>query len=261
VDVRSRFLVGNLFQPGLASLHAWETDRTVVGGICPLAGGPTLEIPCPASLRAGNLLERREAGLVNLGGPGWMELDGERTEMAPLDGVYLGRGAGKASFGSSDAAHPSQFYLLSYPAHRTCPNRIIRAADAGPVELGSREHANERVLRKYIHPGAVESCQLVMGVTSLRPGSVWNTMPPHTHERRSEVYLYFDLPNDNVVFHFMGAPGETRHLVVREYEAVLSPSWSIHAGVGTRHYSFVWGMGGENQDFADMDPVRMPDLA
>lgn len=253
--------MADLFRPGEASLQAWETDRTVIGGICPLAGEAGLELPCPPSLRSGQLLDRREAGLINLGGPGWIQIGDERTDLHPLDGVYLGRGGGRIVVGSRDAARPAKYYLLSYPAHCTYSNRIIRAEQTQPIELGSRDHANERLLSKYIYPGAVESCQLVMGVTRLRNGSVWNTMPPHTHERRSEVYLYFDLPDHNIVFHFMGAPGETRHLVVREGEAVLSPSWSIHAGVGTRDYSFVWGMGGENQDFADIDPVAMPHLA
>ncbi|MBS0661966.1 MAG: 5-dehydro-4-deoxy-D-glucuronate isomerase [Verrucomicrobia bacterium] len=252
-ELRHEFLLSGLFEPGEISLHWWETDRTVVGGVCPVAGD--LPLPNPDALRAACFFERREAGILNLGGPGVVRVDGTEHRLDTLDALYVGRGAREVVFGSRDAAKPARFYLLSYPAHAAYPTRHIVFRDVAGTRLGSREGANERTLYKLIHPGAFPTCQLVMGVTRLEPGSVWNTMPPHTHLRRSEAYLYFNLPPEQAVFHFMGHPGETRHLVVRDGEVVLSPPWSIHCGVGTSHYSFVWGMGGENQEFADMDPA------
>ncbi len=252
-DLRDEFLLTGLFRPGAVTLHWWETDRTVVGGICP--GAVPLALGRPEALRAAYFLERREAGIVNLGGPGIVRADGAEHRLEHLDALYLGRGVQEATFASVSAAAPARYYLLSYPAHTAYPVRHVPYASVEGTRLGQRESANERTLRKLIHPGAFPTCQLVMGVTRLEPGSVWNTMPPHTHLRRSEVYLYFDIPPGQAVFHFMGKPAETRHLVVRDSEAVLSPPWSIHSGVGTASYAFVWGMGGENQDYADMDPV------
>ena len=256
--LRDEFLITGLFRPGEISLHWWETDRTVVGGICP-AGAP-LALGRPAALRADYFLERREAGLLNLGGPGTVRADGTDYPLESLDALYLGRGVKEVTFASRSAAAPARFYLLSYPAHTAHPTRHIAFSSVPGDRLGQPDGANRRTIHKLIHPGTMTTCQLVMGVTRLDPGSVWNTMPPHTHLRRSEVYLYFDLPPGQAVFHFMGRPAETRHLVVREGEAVLSPPWSIHSGVGTANYSFVWGMGGENQEFTDMDPAPVDAL-
>jgi 4-deoxy-L-threo-5-hexosulose-uronate ketol-isomerase len=256
--LRREFLVSGLFFRGEAHFRYWETDRTVVGGICP--GTAPLALSNPPELRAAHFLERREAGLVNIGGPGIVRAEGTEHRLAHLDALYLGRGSGEVSFASVSESEPAQFWLLSYPAHVKHPSRHVPFDNAQGDKLGSREGANERTLYKLIHAGAFPTCQLVMGVTRLAAGSVWNTMPPHTHLRRSEVYLYFDVKQGNAVFHFMGEPTETRHLVVRQAEAVLSPPWSIHSGVGTSSYSFIWGMGGENQEFADMDKAEIASL-
>lgn len=257
-ELRSEFLVTGLFRSGEISLHWWETDRTVMGGICPTAGA--LLLPNPDALRAAFFLERREAGVINLGGPGIVRVDGTEHRLEPNDALYLGRGAKAVSFASQTPAKPARFWLLSYPAHAAYPTRHVPFRGIEGAKLGQRASANERTIYKLIHPGAFPTCQLVMGLTRLESGSVWNTMPPHTHLRRSEIYLYFDLPPEQAVFHFMGRPQETRHLVVRDCEAVLSPPWSIHCGVGTSSYGFIWGMGGENQEFADMDPAPLPEL-
>jgi len=257
-ELRREYLVSGLFQPGQVSLHWWETDRTVMGGICPVAG--ELALPAPAALRSAVFFERREAGLLNLGGPGRIRVDGVDHRLEHLDALYIGRGAKAVAFASESAAAPARFWLLSYPAHASHPGRLVRFRETAGVRLGKPEGANERTLYRMIHPAAVPTCQLVMGVTCLAVGSVWNTMPPHTHLRRSEVYLYFDLAPDQMVLHLMGRPQETRHLIVRDGEAVLSPPWSIHSGVGTANYSFVWGMGGENQEFDDMDPAPVRNL-
>jgi 4-deoxy-L-threo-5-hexosulose-uronate ketol-isomerase len=257
-ELRAEFLVGGLFRPGEAVFGYWETDRTVLGGIMPAA--TAVALPNPPEVRSAFFLERREAGVINLGGPGGVTVDGATHAMEPLDALYLGRGTKVVSFTSRSAGAPARFYFLSYPAHAAYPVRHLPGKDAAGTRLGTREGANERTLFKLIHPGAFPTCQLVMGFTRMEPGSVWNTMPPHTHLRRSEAYCYFNVPDGQAVFHFMGAPVATRHLVVHNLEAVLSPSWSIHSGVGTAAYSFVWGMGGENQEFADMDPAPVPSL-
>ncbi len=257
-QLRAEFLVSGLFQPGEAKLCYWETDRTVLGGIVP--GTDTLVLPNPPEVRSAFFLERREAGVINLGGPGVITVDGVTHPMEPLDALYLGRGTKTVSFTSRSATAPACYYFLSYPAHAAYPVRHVAKKDVQGVRLGTREGANERTLYKLIHPGALPTCQLVMGFTRMDPGSVWNTMPPHTHLRRSEVYCYFDVPPAQAVFHFMGAPSSTRHLVVHNHEVVLSPPWSIHSGVGTAAYGFVWGMGGENQEFADMDPAPVEQL-
>lgn len=255
-DLRREFLIAGLFRPGEANFHYWETDRTVLGGVIPLGG--EIALPAPAGLRSAFFLERREAGIINLGGPGRIVADGTEHPMGALDTLYLGRGVKAVSFASLSADQPAHFYVLSYPAHTAYPTRHIALKDAKGDRLGSRETCNERTLFKLIHPGVFPTCQLVMGFTRLETGSIWNTMPPHTHLRRSEVYLYFNVPAEHVVFHFMGEPQSTRHLVLRNLEAVLSPPWSVHSGAGTAAYAFVWGMGGENQEFADMDaaPIR-----
>jgi 4-deoxy-L-threo-5-hexosulose-uronate ketol-isomerase len=257
-ELRRAFLVSGLFEPGEVRLRWWETDRTVMGAAVPLGG--ELALPCPPELKSEHFLDRREAGIVNVGGRGTVTADGVRHLMEPGDALYLGRGGRAVAFASEQAPAPARFWIVSYPAHVAHPSKHIAFRDAGGERLGSRENANERTLFRLIHPGTVATCQLVMGLTRLEPGSVWNSMPPHTHLRRSEVYLYYNLPPRQAVFHFLGEPEETRHLLVHDGEAVLSPPWSIHCGAGTCAYSFVWCMGGENQVFSDMDPAPVGDL-
>lgn len=256
--LRREFLVSGLFVPGELNLRWWETDRTIIGAIVPT--GSALALPNPAELRANFFLERREAGVINLGGAGTVTVDGTKHALGKCDALYIGRGAKEVSFASASAAEPAKFYLLSYSAHVAYPTKLVPFASMTPTRLGSRENANERTIYKAIHAATVDTCQVVMGFTRLETGSVWNTMPPHTHSRRSEVYLYFDIPADHAVFHFMGQPQATRHLVMRNFDVVLSPPWSIHCGVGTAAYTFVWGMGGENRDYADMDPAPLKAL-
>ncbi len=257
-ELREHFLVQSLFQKGRIALRFAGIDRVIVGGIVP-TGEPLILEPT-ADLASEYFAERREIGLLNIGGSGKAEIDGTAFEMAHLDGLYVGRGGREIRLSSADAGQPAAFYLVSYPAHAEHPSTHIKADDADETMLGSSEKANLRRLRKYIRPGAVESAQLVMGITEVQEGSVWNTMPAHTHERRTEVYMYFDLEEDDVVFHLMGEPTQTRSLVVRNREAVLSPGWSIHAGAGTGRYTFCWAMGGENQDFDDMQFIHMEAL-
>jgi len=257
-QLREEFLADGLFKDGEANFRWWETDRTIMGGLVPL--NSELVLTNRPELRSAFFLERREAGAINLGGPGTAKVDGVDYALEPLDTLYLGRGTREVSFASRDSARPARIWFISYPAHMAYPVRHIPAKESAGARLGTRENANERTLTKVIHPGAFPTCQLVMGYTRMEPGSVWNTMPSHTHLRRSEVYLYFDVPENQAVFHFMGPPQATRHLVVRNFEAALSPSWSIHSGVGTAAYSFVWAMGGENQEFTDMDPAPIKDL-
>ena len=257
-ELRETFLLENLFAPGELKLVYWETDRAVVGAVVP--GTEPLMLTATPELAAEFFCERREVGVLNLGGAGMVTVDGDVHALHAFDGLYVGRGSREVSFQSDDPAHPARFYLLSYPAHAVYPTTLIPHAQTNRIELGATAAANCRTLFQYIHEGGVKSCQLVMGFTRLEHGSVWNTMPPHTHARRSEIYLYFDLPADAAVFHFMGPGGETRHLVVRSGDAVLSPVWSIHSGCGTTNYAFVWGMGGENQRFADMDGIPVAAL-
>ncbi len=257
-ELRQAALVAPLFVPGQLVLKYWETDRAVIGGAVPLRS--RLRLPNPRELAAGFFNERRELGVINLGGAGSVQVDAQTHRLGRLDGLYVGRGARAVTFASASVKDPARFYLLSFPAHVAYPTTPIAFSSVKGGELGDGAQANARTIYKYIHPGGVPSCQLVMGVTVLKPGSVWNTCPPHTHLRRSEVYLYFNLQPAQVVFHFLGQPEATRHLVVGEGEAVLSPPWSIHSGVGTAHYGFVWGMGGENQEFADMDPAPLATL-
>lgn len=256
--LRAEHLLPGLFQPGRLEIAWWETDRTLAAGIQPI--DTPLELPVLPELRSAFLLERREAGVVNIGGPGVITVDGVPHALAPLDALYIGRGARSVSFASDSAATPAKFWFISYPAHAAYPTRHVSFAAADTATLGTPETANLRRLTKLIHPGAFPTCQVVMGVTRMEAGGVWNTMPPHTHLRRSEVYLYFEVQPAHAVFHFMGQPQETRHLLVHNEEAVLSAPWSIHSGVGTARYSFVWAMGGENQEFTDMDPAPIADL-
>ncbi len=257
-ELRRSFLVTGLFQPDQVVLNHWESDRTVIGSAVP--GTKNLPLPCPKDLAAPFFNERRELGLINLGGTGTVEVDGTSHRLETHDCLYVGRGKRDVVFASHDATRPAQYYLLSYPAHTTYPTVVTSLAATPGVTLGSAATANARSLHKFIHPGGIRSCQLVMGMTVLQPGSVWNTMPPHTHLRRTEVYLYFNLPEGQAVFHFAGRPDETRNLLVHDRQAVLSPPWSVHSGVGTSNYSFIWGMGGENQEFADMDAAPIATL-
>lgn len=257
-EIRESFLVDTLFREDGISMVYSDVDRAIVGSAVPATGTLTLE--SAPELRAETFCERRELGVLNIGGPGTVSVDGVEHVLAPRDGLYVGRGSKAISFASDSARAPARYYLLSFPAHADHPTVRIRQSEAEPVRLGSREACNQRTIYKLIHPGGARSCQLVMGFTVLEPGCVWNTMPPHTHERRMEVYLYFDLPANARVFHFMGRPEATRHLVVADGQAVISPSWSIHCGVGTAAYAFCWGMGGENQDFADMDHLTLDQL-
>jgi 4-deoxy-L-threo-5-hexosulose-uronate ketol-isomerase len=254
-ELRESFLIQDLFRPGEIVLHHIDLDRVMLGGAVPRER--PLQLEAPDTLLAAHFAERREIGILNIGASGWIEVDGQRHDMHSRDALYVGRGARDVRLASADGDRPAKYYLVSYPAHRAHPTVHVARQAAEASALGSAERANCRRLAKYIRPGAVESAQLVMGVTELASGSVWNTMPAHTHARRTEVYLYFDLPADAVVIHLMGEPGETRHLVVRNEEVVLSPAWSIHSGCGTASYAFCWAMGGENQDFSDMQAVDM----
>lgn len=267
--LREEFLIDDLFQPAVIKLVYSHIDRIITGSAVPTDG--VLKLVAGEELRAEYFLERREMGVINIGGKGIIHIDGRDYTLDYKDGIYIGMGSKDISFESVSAENPAKFYINSVPAHKSYPTVLIRLegeAEEGVVivkpenkqECGSLEGSNHRVINKYILPGQVESCQLVMGMTKLMPGSVWNTMPCHTHDRRMEVYLYFDMPEDALVFHYMGEPNETRHIIMRNEQAVISPSWSIHAGSGTQAYTFIWGMAGENQAFDDMDGCAMSDL-
>jgi 4-deoxy-L-threo-5-hexosulose-uronate ketol-isomerase len=257
-EVRQDFLIDNLFQPGQLQTVYVDIDRAIVGSAVPTSA--PLVLASSKELAAEFFCERRELGVINLGEPGVVTVDGNIYKMANRDCLYIGRGSRTIEFSSADAAKPARFYLLSYPASAFYPTTHATFSDATPVKLGSPKTANVRTIYKYIYPDGIKSCQLVMGFTELAEGSVWNTMPPHTHERRSEIYCYFDLPEGAAVFHMMGRAAETRHLLVHDLQVAISPSWSIHSGVGTASYTFVWGMGGENQDFDDMDHIKVEEL-
>ena len=258
-ELRDEFLIPKLFNDDEIKLVYSHIDRVIVGGACPTTATLMLTGD-PRELGADFFLQRREAGIINVGGAGTVTVDGETYAMTQCDGLYIGMGAREVEFSSDDSSQPAHFYIISTPAHATFPTTHIPIADAEPVHLGSIANSNERTINKYIHPDGVKSCQLVMGLTLLDPNNMWNTMPAHTHARRMEVYFYFNIADDSVVFHLMGEPDETRHLVVRNEQAVISPSWSIHAGMGTGNYAFIWAMAGENQTFSDMDAVPMSQL-
>jgi 4-deoxy-L-threo-5-hexosulose-uronate ketol-isomerase len=257
-ELREHFLIEDLFTTDAVKLVYSYFDRLIVGGVCP-ATPQQLDVD-EKIIGAPFLLQRREMGIINIGAAGAVTVDGKTYDMAPKDGLYVGMGAEKLEFSSADGDNPARFYLNCAPAHQHYPTAKATFNEAEPTALGEMEQSNKRTIRKYIHPDGVKSCQLVMGMTTLETGCVWNTMPVHTHQRRMEAYLYFELPQEQVVFHFMGEPSETRHIVVRNEEAVLSPSWSIHSGAGTGSYTFIWGMVGENQTFTDMDGVPMSEL-
>jgi 4-deoxy-L-threo-5-hexosulose-uronate ketol-isomerase len=257
-ELRSAFLVQGLFVPGQINLRRVDLDRVVLGGAVPTSAPLTLQ--APEELLASFFCERRELGVLNIGASGTVTVDGTKHTLGNKDLVYVGRGSRSVTFASDNASTPARYYLVSYPAHADYPGAMVKAAEVQAGELGSMEQANRRRIARYIHTAGVKSAQLVMGVTSLEPGSVWNTMPAHTHHRRTEVYLYFDVPENGFVLHLVGEPGETRHIIVRDGEVALSPGWSVHSGCGTSNYSFCWAMGGENQDYADMQPVDMKTL-
>lgn len=258
-QLRDHFLVESIFNADKLTITYILEDRYIVGGIMPISKQVKLEAD-KKDLGTDTFLERREIGIINIGGAGTIQVDGESHELDTKECLYVGLGKTEVLFSSKDASNPAKFYFLSAPAHKEYPVQKADLSQASPVHLGTPEAANERTIYKFIHPDGLKSCQLVMGMTMFKDGSLWNTMPAHTHMRRSEVYLYFDVPEDSVVFHFMGEPNETRHLVMRNEQVVYSPSWSIHSGAGTSSYTFIWGMAGENQSFDDMDFVAMKDL-
>ena len=256
--LRRQFLVERVFVTGDLNLTYSHVDRVVFGGAVPAS--QTLTLQGGKEFGTPNFLDRRELGVINLGGGGRVLVDGTTHTLSNGDGLYVGMGAEAVSFESDDPADPAKMYLMSCPAHATHPTVRITRTRANPRKLGAPETCNVRTIYQYVHPVVCKSCQLVMGVTVLEPGSVWNTYPPHTHERRMEVYLYFGMSEATRVFHFHGQPAETRHIVMANEQAVISPSWSIHAGVGSGPYSFIWGMAGENQTFDDMDGLGPNDL-
>jgi 4-deoxy-L-threo-5-hexosulose-uronate ketol-isomerase len=256
-DIRDTFVIDDLFQPGQVSMTYVEVDRAVVGSAAPLAA--PLPLPTDRRLASTHFCERRELGVINIGGRGWIELDGARHDLENLDSLYVGRGVETVTFASASVDAPAKFYFVSYPAHAAHPSRLVRKAEAREIQAGDQKTANRRVIRQSIRPGIVETCQLVMGFTELESGNVWNTMPPHTHGRRSEIYMYFDAAPARVM-HIMGEPSNPRTVFMDDGEAVFSPSWSMHSGVGTADYRFVWSMGGENLDFDDMDHLTLADL-
>jgi 4-deoxy-L-threo-5-hexosulose-uronate ketol-isomerase len=257
-SLREAFLIENLMTDDTINLTYSHYDRVIVGGAKPVAD--TLQLGNPSELRADFFLERREMGIINVGGNGTIEADGVKYNLSKLDCLYVGKGTKSVSFKSENSNEPAVFYILSSPAHKEYPTRLLPKEDATPVSIGALETSNDRTIYKYIHAQGIQSCQLVMGLTVLKTGSVWNTMPAHTHTRRMEAYFYFDLPENQRIFHFMGEPTETRHLVMANHQAAISPTWSIHSGCGTSNYSFIWGMAGENSDYTDMDLVAIGDM-
>jgi 4-deoxy-L-threo-5-hexosulose-uronate ketol-isomerase len=257
-ELRSHFHVPGLFQPNRLNLVYSHYDRMILGGAVPL--GSPLALASIRPTGTPNFLDRRELIAVNIGGSGRVFADGKEYPVGHRDMIYIGTGTSAVSFASDDSGKPGRFYLLSAPAHQAHPAKLIRIGDAKRLDLGSQATSNERSIFQFIHPGSVRTCQLVVGMTQLAPGSVWNTMPCHLHDRRMEAYLYFDLAADARVMHLMGRPEETRHIVVANEEAVLSPPWSIHSGAGTSNYAFIWAMAGDNVDYTDVDPVAIGDL-
>jgi len=254
-ELRDNFLVESLFASGKANFVYSHYDRMVMGGIIPTSRA--INLANYDTLKSKFFLERREMGIINIGGKGTIIADGKTYKLDKLTCLYLGRGTKKVSFKSNSKKTLAKFFLFSAPAHKDYPNTLYTKENAAPFVLGGSETSNHRTIYKYIHGDGIQSCQVVMGLTVLQEGSVWNTMPAHTHDRRSEVYLYFDVPKNHGVMHFMGQPQETRHLWVQNNQAIISPPWSIHAGSGTASYSFIWAMAGENQDFSDMDFIEL----
>ncbi len=256
--LREEFLITGLFTADNVKMVYSHIDRIITGGAMPV--NKKLTVEAGKELAATYFLERREMGIINVGGPGKITVDGTEYEMKERDGLYIGMGNRDIVMESADAKNPAKFYISSCPAHKSYPNVKIDIAKAKKVPCGSAADANKRVINQYIHPEVLDTCQLSMGLTNLEEGSVWNTMPSHTHDRRMEVYLYIDMGENDAVFHMMGQPQETRHIIMHNEEAVISPSWSIHSGVGTKNYSLIWAMGGEDQEFTDMDGIETKDL-
>ncbi|MFC0473316.1 5-dehydro-4-deoxy-D-glucuronate isomerase [Halalkalibacter kiskunsagensis] len=256
--LRNEFLIESLFVSGEINMVYSHYDRVVVGGAIPTSQALTLD--AGDALKTDYFLERREIGIVNIGPKGKVVVDGEEFELNKRDCLYVGLGKKEVTFHSVDPSNPARFYLVSTNAHKEYPTKVLPIADAEPTKLGSDSESNNRTIYKYVHADGLQSCQLMMGMTLLEPNNMWNTMPAHVHDRRMEVYLYFDMDEESRVFHFMGEPNETRHIVVKNEDAVLSPPWSIHSGVGTNNYTFIWAMAGENYTFTDMDFVKMEDL-
>ncbi|RDC54539.1 5-dehydro-4-deoxy-D-glucuronate isomerase [Pedobacter chinensis] len=257
-SLRENFLIENLFEANQVNLTLSHFDRYIVGGAMPVEG--KLALPNPDDLKANYFLERRELGIINVGGNAIVTADGETFELAYKEALYIGKGTREVSFESADSAQPTKLYLNSAPAHHTYPTKKVSKADAEIVELGTPETANHRVINKLLVNSVLPTCQLQMGMTELKSGSVWNTMPAHTHDRRMEAYFYFEVPQGQSVCHFMGQPQETRHIWMQNDQAVISPNWSIHSGAGTSNYTFIWGMAGENLDYGDMDHCAITDL-
>ena len=256
-ELREEFLIDNLMEEGVINLTYSHYDRFIAGSAVP-KNELTLEVIDP--LKAEYFLERRELGIINVGGPGVVVVDGEEFTMDFKDALYIGRGNKEVVFKSTSADNLAKFYINSAPAHKVFPTKKVSQAEANKIELGSLETANHRTVNQMVIGGIVSTCQLQMGMTELKTGSVWNTMPAHVHDRRMEVYFYLDVPQDQAVCHFMGQPDETRHIWMHNHQAVISPNWSIHCGAGTSNYSFIWGMAGENLDYNDMDVAKITDL-
>ena len=261
-EMRNEFLIETLFVPDTVTAVYSHVDRMVTLGVMPVTEKVPVNKGIDVWKRFGTnfFLERREMGMFNLGGKGTVTVDGTVYELGYKDCLYITRGAKEVTFESVDSSTPAKFYMVSAPAHTSYETKLITIAEAAKKPMGSLETSNKRVINQFIHPDVLKTCQLSMGLTTLEPGSVWNTMPAHTHERRMEVYFYFEIPKDNVVFHMMGEGDQTRHIVMQNEQAVISPSWSIHAGAGTSNYSFIWAMGGENLAFNDMDAIATTDL-
>ncbi len=261
-ELRKEFLITGLYQPDTVQATYSHVDRMVVLGIMPVTKELSIDegIDVWANFGANYFLERREAGVFNLGDAGYIIADGVKYDLGHEDCLYISKETKEVKFGSCDASAPAKFYLVSAPAHKPCKTTLLTIANANKRPCGGDENSNKRVINQFIHPDVLETCQLSMGLTQLAPGSVWNSMPCHTHERRMEIYTYYNLPENNVVMHFMGQPTETRNLVMQNYDAVISPSWSIHCGCGTSNYTFIWAMAGENKEFDDMDNLRPIDL-
>ena len=257
-QLRENFLVENLMQDDKIKLVYSHYDRVIIGGVKPV--NKEIELPNHAELKAGYFLERRELGIINVGGKGDVIAGNENYTLNKLECLYLGKGTKEVNFNSADPKNPAMFYLLSAPAHQSYPAKKSTKEEASPVALGDVSTSNKRTIYKYIHQDGIQSCQLVMGLTVLEEGSVWNSVPPHTHTRRMEVYFYFDVPQHHSVFHFMGEPQQTKHIAMTNLDAVISAPWSVHFGCGTANYGFIWGMAGENQAFTDMDPAPVSSL-
>jgi len=256
--IRENFLLENLVQPDKIECVYTHYDRMIIGAANPV--DQALQLGTYEQLKADHFLSRREIGIINIGGNGYVTVDGEKFELEKQDCLYIGKGKEKIIFSSVNKISPAKFIFFSCPAHQEFPTRLMKPAEALPAEMGSLDNNNHRVINKYIHNDGIQSCQLVLGVTNFKKGSIWNTMPPHLHDRRMESYFYFDLAEGQRIIHFMGEPNETRHIFLNNDQAILSPPWSIHSGVATANYSFIWAMAGENKVFTDMDPVPVQSL-